>query len=123
MRLDLLQLILRHAETVPEAEFNMQHWWKRNCTTVGCVIGHACQLPKIQEAGLTLKEMPPVGSIVPSYGQRTGYEAIAECLKINRYDAERLFAPQYNYVADSKQHVLNRIRGFIEQEGARRGQC
>ena len=121
-RLDLMTLAADHFENnVSENRFNMHNWkvsLTPECGTVGCFIGHACDVPEINEAGLHLETEDEHDTMFPIFGEEAGTHAVANFFELSYKDACYLFMPGYyaTYPNDniSKEDVLYRIREFIK---------
>lgn len=115
MRLDRLETLAKHLETVPPETFNLKAW---KCGTTACAMGHACSIPKFRQAGLKLTEIlvwmtEPMLS--PEFKGRGGFEAAEFFFGLNEDEALFLFDPDCYPAGDRtrKQTVINRIRKFI----------
>lgn len=116
MRLDRLETLAKHLETVPPETFNLGSW---KCGTTACAMGHACSIPSFRRAGLRLEKEMEWGEAVfiPSFKCEQDFDAAQRFFGISQSDSYHLFDPmEYpNYERTRKQTVINRIRKFIAQ--------
>lgn len=126
-RLNDLLAVLRE---VPDVEFDMGKWWKTNCRTVGCAVGHYCVARP--DSGLKLAPLTEHGGslsipVLASNRNVEEHSAIAEHFGITRRESEFLFHPgSYDYDRSKdipRAAVIGRIESFIaDAESDGRGQ-
>lgn len=126
-----LQAVIEMLRTVPDEQFNMEHWWledgeawdeDRNVTykvadgPCGCAIGHLIQRGLLSGEVLKPKNLPP-GSLPYQYHDRV-FVQIADALKLyNSKLAEFLFS-QYSYInrgAIRSGDVIRRIEFVLSE--------
>lgn len=122
-----LEKIVEKLETVPKREFNMSRWYQTNCNTVGCAIGHACQIPSFKRAGFKLhvysnNTLTNETQWAPSYYYKEedytfgGWDGIERFLQINYDEALYLFCEE-SYDKPTKTNIIKRLRKFIKEGG------
>jgi hypothetical protein len=106
-----LKAIAKHIVRLPAERFDIRHW-RSSCGTVGCAIGHGCNLEEVRRTGLYLDHG---GSrATPRYGVREGYTAVGVALGICYADVLDLFAP-FCYGKDPSAHeVAARIWEYVD---------
>lgn len=128
MKEDILLQIAADVLEVDPKQWNMELWWKPNCVTVGCAIGHS--VAKGHIPGLRIESLPEIfqdgDELAPHFaigsdGDLTGMDAVAAALDLNYADADYLFYPA-SYETDipvTQDQVADRIRTFVAQGKAR----
>lgn len=123
MRVDYLACVasvLRDVNIVKPEEFDMREW---ECGTVACAIGHACRIPAIAAAGLTMQYSSIANRVtsdgspiaVPCFETFTGFNAVEQFFELGVKDSDYLFHG-HTYPSISKPtpiDVANRIDELI----------
>jgi len=103
-----------YLDTVPRKNFNIDIW---RCGSVGCAMGHACDIPAFKRVGLKL--MTRYDMLCPALGRLIAFDAAAKLFSITHYQATCLFSP----IGYGRQRgpgvVAKRIRRFVANGGKR----
>lgn len=125
MKERLLLKLADYLDTIRWREFDLSLWWgdrdfANECGTVGCAMGHACQIPIFQRAGLRMWHGEPYFEDPKKPWRRNFGLVAAEMLfEISSGDAYNLFmARSYRYGARTRPHtVAKRIRRLVAEKG------
>src|SRR5689334_19848505 len=102
MNTERMKNLLAVLHNVPDEAFHMGYWWRENCQTVGCALGH--YLKAHPDCGLSLRPFAAFGgnAIVPtltSDPRLIESAALAVHFGISGRDADYLFQPMRYYKA------------------------
>lgn len=120
MRTARLLRLAEHLSTVKPADFNLNIWLSTKsgcCSTVGCAIGHAANIPEFQEEGFYLAIKGT--AMIPTYRGERDWAAVCEFFQINQDEADFLFKSR-SYEDLNDTHPLTvaaRIREFVNEQG------
>jgi len=112
---------------VPTERFHLARWGNdAECSTAGCAIGWACQIPSFKKAGLSLRSWLPKGQLIltPAYGVYQSWDAVTAFFDISNRAALFLF-DEYSYDITrppTPEDVAKRIQQFVRDGGMRDGQ-
>ena len=109
-----------HLEKIPRERFEFAHWRyeplteDRGCGTVGCAVGHACEIPSFRRAGLRMTVLNDDGA-TPEFGGELGFRAAALFFGISDCDSCFLFSPSSSRLGDgaTPKRVAEHIREFV----------
>lgn len=110
-----LEAIAAKIVTLPPERFDLGAWREEDqCGTVGCAIGHGCELPEVQATGLRMTRNALDRSL-PVCGKRSNWEAVEYALGIAPRDSHQLF-DMYRYPDQERTtavEVAVRIREYL----------
>ena len=116
MNVERLRRVVEVLRGVPDAAFDLETWWRTNCQTVGCAVGH--YIRATPECGLTLK---PVWGGSPIHQVTSGalddWEAVVDHFDLSENDASDLFERWHYDGAPTRAVVIARIEAFIASNG------
>lgn len=109
--------LAEHLDTVPTEQFDMSIWKDDyECSTVACAIGHGCNVPEFQEAGLHLERVCDDAEWGPSFEGLDGFEAVAVFFGTSVDQAKNLFGYSWTNGYKTPGEIAKRIRRFVERQ-------
>lgn len=112
-RLTVLRDYLRSPAVKPEA-FTISFWWRTGdefeCGYAGCAVGHACQIPEFNAAGLALNDGLDDECPFPVFEDLNADDAVGQFFGLLYTQVGYLFyASAYKVGSASQWAVANRI--------------
>lgn len=101
---------------VPPDKFSITNW-VADCGTVACAIGHACNIPSFQKAGLHLEGKLDPG-LSPAYNGNYSWRAVEKFFDLEAYQAAHLFDGEAypKKYRTTLLEVVNRLAEYIRSE-------
>lgn len=115
MNKERLQAVADVLRTVPDEAFAMETWWRSNCKSVGCAVGH--YIHARPDCGLALAQMPG-GTFVPTQQDDENWDAVMGHFDLTERQAHYLFDHfAYDGLSPSRAQVIDRIYDFVTSGG------
>ena len=117
MNVERLRRVVEVLRGVPDAAFAMETWWRANCKTVGCAVGH--YIAATPDCGLELRRCDTYWRVLPAGGDPEGcgdWDSVEEHFGLSSADAFYLFdSDSYGdgLSYPTRLEVLVRIEDFI----------
>lgn len=117
--MERLKRVVEVLRGVPDAEFRIETWWKPNCKTVGCAVGH--YVHETPGCGLALVQDEFDKSIfrVVTEGKKPydDWHDVWEHFGLSNIQSYYLFDGNTYDNVPTRDDVIDRIEAFIASEG------